>query len=107
MNQSGRKPQRFSNPLIGHPDVIKCRPNLEQNISEIVDTCLAIQSDQPEDLIGQPATPAELVVPTLPHTNTVDQTLPTQCLQDHTHPSIAASRPRQTVRPPKRLIEEV
>jgi len=65
------------------------------------------QSDQPEDLTGQPATPAELVVPTLPHTNTVDQTLPTHGLQDHTHPSIAASRPRQTVGPPKTLIEEV
>ena len=67
----------------------------------------AIQSDQPEDLIGQPATLAELIAPTSPHTNTVHQTLPTQCAQDHTHPLIAASRPRRTVRPPKRLIEEV
>ena len=67
----------------------------------------AIQSDQPEDLIGQPATSAELVAPTSPHTNTVNRTLSTQCAQDHTHPSIAASRPRRTVRPPKRLIEEV
>ena len=56
----------------------------------------AIQSDQPEDLIGQPATSAESVAP-----NTVNRTFPTQCAQDHTHPSIAASRP------PKRLIEEV
>ena len=67
----------------------------------------AIQSDQPEDLIGQPATSARSLAPTSPHTNTVNRTLPTQCAQDHTHPSIAASRPRRTVRPPKRLIEEV
>ena len=61
----------------------------------------AIQSDQPEDLIGQPATPAESVAPTSPHTNTVHLTLPTQCALDHTHPSIAASRLRRTVRPPR------
>ena len=67
----------------------------------------AIQSDQLEDLIGQPANPAELVAPTPPHANTVNQTLPKQCAQDHTHPSIAASRPQRTLRPPKRLIEEV
>ena len=67
----------------------------------------AIQSDQPEYLIGQPATPAELVAPTSPHTNTVNQILPTQCAQDHAHPSIEASRPRRTVRPPKRVIEKV
>ena len=59
----------------------------------------AIQSDQPEDLIGQPATSAESLPPTSPHTNTVNRTLPTQCAQDHTHPSIAASRPRRTVGP--------
>jgi len=53
-----------------------------------------MQSDQPEDLIGQPATPAEVVAPS-------------QCAQNHTHPSIAASRPQPTVRQPKRLIEEV
>ena len=67
----------------------------------------AIQRHQQEDLIGQPATPAELVAPTSPHTNTVNQILPTQCAQDHAHPSIEASRPRRTVRPPKRAIEKV
>ena len=61
----------------------------------------AIQSDQPEDLIGQPATPAELVAPTSPHTNTVHQTLPTQCALDHTHPSIATFTLRRTFRPPR------
>jgi len=40
INQYGRKPQWFSNPPIGHPDVIKCRPNLERDISETVDTCV-------------------------------------------------------------------
>ena len=59
-----------------------------------------IQSDQSKDLRGQPATPAESVAPTLPHTNTVNQTLPTLCAQNHNHPSIAASRPRRTLRPP-------
>ena len=67
----------------------------------------AIQSDQSEELIGQPALPAESIAPASPPTKTVSQTLPTQCTQDHTHPSIAASRLRRTVRPPKRLIEEV
>ena len=67
----------------------------------------AIQGDQSEELIGQPALPAESVAPASPPTKTVSHTLPTQCAQDHTHPSIAASRPRRTVRQPKRLIEEV
>ena len=67
----------------------------------------AIQSDQSEELIGQPALRAESVAPASPQTKTVSQTLPTQCAQDHPHPSIAAPRPRRTVRPPKRLIEEV
>ena len=46
----------------------------------------AIQSDLPEDSTEQPSTPAELVAPTSPHANTVNQTLPTQCAQGHTHP---------------------
>ena len=40
ISQSGRKPQWFSNALTGHRDVIKCRPNMERNISETVDTCV-------------------------------------------------------------------
>ena len=67
----------------------------------------AIQSHKPGELIGEPVLPAESVVSASPLTKTVSQTLPMQCAQDHTHPSIAAFRPRRTVRPPKRLFEEV
>ena len=67
----------------------------------------AIQSHQSEELIGQPALPAESVAPASPLTKTVSQTLPTQCAQNHSHLSFAASRPGRTFRPPKRLIEEV
>ena len=33
-------------PTDGHPDVIKCRPNLERNISETVDACV-LHSERP------------------------------------------------------------
>ena len=35
-----QKATGFSNPLTGHPDVIKCRRNLEQDISDTVVTCV-------------------------------------------------------------------
>ena len=66
-----------------------------------------VQSHQSEELIGHPALPAKSVALTSPPTSTVGQTLPTQYSQDLTNPNIAASRPRPTVRPPKRLSEEV
>ena len=47
-----------------------------------------IESDQSEELIGQPALPAESVAPASPPTKSVSQTLPTQCAQDHTIPEL-------------------
>ena len=43
--------------------------------------------------------------PTSPPTNIVNQTLPMQSAQDHTHPSIATYRLLRIIRPP--MIEEV